>query len=73
MNHLFGDLALFSADEIVKDKSDELAFLSETKGIIKLRSKMKHMHIVDKLNHVNSLKIVFESSFVVRECFSDGT
>ena len=56
VNHLYGDLALFSADEIVKDKTDELAFLSETKEVIKLREVIKDMHIVDKLNYVNSLK-----------------
>ena len=69
MNHLYGDLALFSADEIVKGKTDVLPFLSETKEVIKLREEIKNMHIIDKLNYVNSLKDIDEEdkSSVLRD------
>ena len=53
VEHLYGDLALFSTDEIVKDKSDELAFVSEGQELLKLRSKLEDIHIVDRLEYVN--------------------
>ena len=51
--HLYGDLALFSTSEIVKDKTDELAFVSEGREMLELRNKLQEMHIVDNLDYVN--------------------
>ena len=51
--HLYGDLALFSTCVFEKDKSDELAFVSEGRDMLELRNKLQGMHIVDKLDYVN--------------------
>ena len=69
VEHLYGDLALFSTDEIVKDKSDELAFVSEGQELLKLRSKLEGTHIVDRLEYVNGLSDINEidKSTVLRE------
>ena len=67
--HLYGDLALFSTSEIVKDKSDELAFVSERREILELRNKLEGIHIVDKLDYVNGKSAVnkIEKSTILRE------
>ena len=69
VEHLFGDLALFSTSEIVKDKSAELAFISEGREMLELREKLKDMHIVDKLDYVNEKSEINEidKSTILRE------
>lgn len=49
-NHLFGDLALFSSNDILSEKPEEQEF--ESSGVIKLRKKIEKMHVVDKLKCV---------------------
>ena len=67
--HLYGDLALFSTCVFEKDKSDELAFVSEGREMLELRNKLQGMHIVDKLDYVNEKSEVNEidKSTILRE------
>ena len=69
VEHLYGDLALFSTDDIVKDKSEEPAFVSEGQELLKLRNKLEGMHIVDRLEYVNGSSEINEidKSTVLRE------
>ena len=59
-NHLFGDLALFNQNDMVKAKPDELAFVSEGSAVIKLRKKIEDLHVVAKLKCVEDASDVDE-------------
>ena len=67
--HLYGDLALFCTGDIMAEKVDELAFISESREMIELRKKLEGMHIVDKLDYVNEKNEMNEldKSTILRE------
>ena len=69
VEHLYVDLALFSTGEIVKDKSNELVFVSEGQELLELRNKLEGIHIVDKLDYVNNAKNInkVDKSTLLRE------
>ena len=52
VNNLYGDIALFSMDDILEDKPEEFAFVSEGDKVMKMQEEIENMHIIDKLNYI---------------------